>query len=139
MSQAHQTCPHCGQPAPLDAANCPRCGSSLLPGAIPPGGPILQNPYMNTTMQASPAAIKDAGGKKIAAGVCGILFGALGIHKFLYGATTAGLIMLLGTVLTCGIAGMVFGIIGLIEGIMYLTKSDEEFYQTYVIEKKAWF
>jgi len=31
------------------------------------------------------------------------------------------------------------GIIGLIEGIVYLTKSDEDFYQTYAVEKKGWF
>jgi len=31
------------------------------------------------------------------------------------------------------------GIIGLIEGIIYLTKSDEDFYKTYQVEKKSWF
>ena len=30
-------------------------------------------------------------------------------------------------------------IIGLIEGIMYLTKSDEEFYETYMLGEKTWF
>lgn len=39
------------------------------------------------------------------------------------------------TLVTCG-AG---SIIGLIEGIIYLTKSDEEFVQTYQVERKAWF
>jgi len=29
--------------------------------------------------------------------------------------------------------------IGLIEGIIYLTKSDAEFYQTYMVGKKEWF
>lgn len=28
------------------------------------------------------------------------------------------------------------GILGLVEGIMYLTKSDEEFVSTYVVNKK---
>ena len=77
--------------------------------------------------------------KKIAAGICGILIGAFGIHKFILGYTTAGLIMLLATVLTFGIAGFVMGVIGLIEGILYLTKTDEEFVATYVTGKKAWF
>jgi TM2 domain-containing membrane protein YozV len=77
--------------------------------------------------------------KKIAAGVCGILFGALGIHKFVLGYTKEGLIMLLVTVLTAGILGFVMGIIGFIEGIIYLTKSDEEFVATYVQGKKGWF
>ena len=78
-------------------------------------------------------------GKKVVAGVLGILFGSLGIHKFILGLNTPGLIMLLVTLLTCGIASPVMGIIGLVEGIIYLTKSDEEFYQLYAVEQKGWF
>lgn len=81
----------------------------------------------------------DTSGKKIAAGICGILLGALGIHKFVLGYTTEGLVMLLVTVFTCGFGGFVMGIIGLIEGIIYLTKTDNEFYSTYVLSKKGWF
>ena len=85
----------------------------------------------------------DANGKKIACGICGILIGSLGIHKFILGYTTEGLIMLLVTLIggfvTCGISAAVMGIIGLIEGIMYLTKSDDEFYQIYLESKKGWF
>jgi TM2 domain-containing membrane protein YozV len=77
--------------------------------------------------------------KKIAAGICGILLGALGVHKFILGYTTQGIIMLLATILTLGLAGFVMGIIGLIEGILYLTKSDEEFCRTYIQNKKGWF
>lgn len=77
--------------------------------------------------------------KKIAAGICGILLGAFGIHKFILGYTTEGLIMLLVTVLTCGFGGLVMGIIGLIEGIIYLTKTDAEFDSIYVDGKKGWF
>jgi hypothetical protein len=47
--------------------------------------------------------------------------------------------MLLGTVLTCGIAGIVFAPIGLVEGILYLVKSDEEFVKTYIQNKRGWF
>lgn len=82
---------------------------------------------------------KDVNGKKLASGILGILLGALGVHKFILGYTTEGLIMLLASVLTCGIAAAVMGIIGLIEGIIYLTKSDEEFYNTYIAAKKGWF
>ncbi|AFY60465.1 TM2 domain-containing protein [Synechococcus sp. PCC 6312] len=81
----------------------------------------------------------DVSGKKIAAGICGILLGALGIHKFVLGYTTEGLVMLLVTVLTCGVGGFVMGIIGLIEGIIYLAKPDQEFYNTYILAKKGWF
>jgi len=47
--------------------------------------------------------------------------------------------MLLITVLTCGWGGIVVGIIGLVEGIIYLTKTDEEFVHTYITNKKTWF
>lgn len=77
--------------------------------------------------------------KKIAAGICGILLGALGIHKFILGYTKEGIIMLLVTVLTLGLAGFIMGLIGLIEGILYLTKSDEDFVATYINNKKGWF
>jgi TM2 domain-containing membrane protein YozV len=73
--------------------------------------------------------------KKIIAGVLAILFGYLGIHKFVLGYTQEGIVQLVIGVVTCGIGG----IIGFIEGIIYLTKSDEEFYQTYQVGKKGWF
>ncbi|HIK25294.1 MAG TPA: TM2 domain-containing protein [Thermosynechococcus sp. M46_R2017_013] len=81
----------------------------------------------------------DISGKKVAAGICGILLGALGIHKFVLGYNTEGLIMLLASLLTCGLFAPITGLIGLIEGITYLTKSDEEFYRTYIAAKKSWF
>ncbi len=81
----------------------------------------------------------EASGKKVAAGICGILLGALGVHKFILGYTTEGLIMLLVSVLTCGFGATVTGLIGLVEGIIYLTKSDAEFESTYLVGKKGWF
>ncbi|QBG48489.1 TM2 domain-containing protein [Verrucomicrobia bacterium S94] len=77
--------------------------------------------------------------KKIPAGILGILLGSLGIHKFILGYTKEGVIMLLVSLLTLGFGAWVMGIIGLIEGILYLTKSDEEFVSTYVSGKKGWF
>jgi TM2 domain-containing membrane protein YozV len=80
----------------------------------------------------------EANSKKTAAGICAILIGALGVHKFILGYTTEGLIMLLGSILTCGIGAPIMGIIGLVEGIVYLTKTDEEFLNTYMVNKKGW-
>jgi TM2 domain-containing membrane protein YozV len=77
--------------------------------------------------------------KKVAAGVCGILLGSLGVHKFILGYTTEGVIMLAVSLATCGIASPVMGVIGLIEGIIYLTKSDEEFVALYVNARRGWF
>ncbi len=77
--------------------------------------------------------------KKMAAGICGILLGSLGVHKFILGYTSEGVIMLLITVLSCGILAVVPHIIGIVEGIIYLTKPDEEFVRTYIQTKKGWF
>lgn len=71
--------------------------------------------------------------KKIIAGVLAIVLGGLGIHKFILGYTQEGIIQLL-----IGLCGVGY-LIGIIEGIIYLTKSDEEFYHTYQVGKRGWF
>jgi len=83
---------------------------------------------------------------KVTAGVLGILLGGWGIHKFYLGFTGPGLVYLLTntigfavTWLIMFIPNIVLGIMALIEGIIYLTKSDEEFEQLYVVQKKKWF
>ena len=80
-------------------------------------------------------AQSEAGQKKLVAGLLGILLGWTGAHRFYLGDTTGGIIRLAIGLLTCGFGG----IIGLIEGIIYLTKPDEEFQKTYIEGKKAWF
>jgi TM2 domain-containing membrane protein YozV len=73
--------------------------------------------------------------KKVAAGICGILLGGFGVHKFVLGYTTEGIIMLVALIPSCGLTG----IVGLVEGIIYLTKTDDEFVETYINNKKGWF
>lgn len=83
--------------------------------------------------------LTEASNKKLAAGLLAIFLGSLGVHKFVLGYNTAGLIMVLVTVLTCGVAGFVMGVIGIIEGIIYLTKTPQEFESTYLQNSKEWF
>ncbi len=88
-----------------------------------------------------------AGGKnKVAAGLFALLLGGFGIHKFYLGYIGPGLVFLLvntiGWVITAfmfGIPNIILGIIAFIEGIIYLTKTDEEFERTYVTHQKPWF
>lgn len=94
---------------------------------------------MVTLPPLPPPTFGNRASNKIAAGICGILLGWLGVHKFILGYNRPGLIMLLVSVLTCLWAAPVFLIIGIIEGIFYLTKSDEEFVRTYVDGRKEWF
>jgi TM2 domain-containing membrane protein YozV len=63
------------------------------------------------------------GKQKIVAGLLGILLGGLGVHHFYLGSTMAGVIELIATLVTCGIASLV----GLIEGILILVMSDADF------------
>ncbi len=72
-------------------------------------------------------ASEEAKQKKIIAAILAILLGWLGIHKFYLGYVVAGIIQLALTFFL-GIGG----IIGLIEGIIYLVKSDDEFESVYV-------
>jgi TM2 domain-containing membrane protein YozV len=103
--------------------------------AVPP--PMSATPP--PPMTPPPSTSNPRASNKLAAGLCGILLGSLGVHKFILGYTGAGLIMLLVTFLTCGIGGMVMHVIGLIEGIIYLCKPDDEFVRVYVDGRKEWF
>jgi TM2 domain-containing membrane protein YozV len=113
------------------------CGSAL------PIAPMPMQPMPNYT-------VKPAGAdKKILAGILGIVLGGLGIHKFVLGYNQEGVILIgvylvsiVVAMVTCGIgAPLIFipTVIGIIEGIIYLTKTDEEFVQTYIVNKKPWF
>ncbi len=84
-----------------------------------------------------------ADNKKILAGILAIVLGGFGVHKFILGYNKEGIILLVCTIVlgivTCGIANMIVWVVTLVEGIIYLTKSDEEFYNTYQVGKKPWF
>lgn len=92
--------------------------------------------------------------KRIIAGVLALVLGGFGAHKFVLGYTNAAVIMLVTSLV--GVMGFFGGmcctlpfilcigniamsIIGIIEGIMYLTKSDAEFIETYQLDRKEWF
>ena len=105
---------------------------------------------------------------KVVAGVLGILLGWAGAHKFYLGINRPAMIQLAvsggGLVLALVVANififlgifgiglfigfllygvgyialMAAGILGLVEGIIYLTKSDEEFQTIYVTGQKQW-
>jgi TM2 domain-containing membrane protein YozV len=125
-------CTKCGAINDDTAQFCTTCQASLSPvsGGYQP---------MQSVNQGTPGAMTDwqamGADKKILAGILGIVVGGFGVHKFVLGYTTEGIIQIVITFLTCG-AG---GIVGIVEGIIYLTKSDEEFVRTYIQNKKGWF
>ena len=123
-------CPGCGVPPLAEKKYCQNCGTAIQP-----------NQAMCTKCGVALAVTTTASGakSKIAAGLLGIFIGCLGIHKFYLGYTKEAVIMLLVSILTCGLGATVMWIISLVEGIIYLTKSDEEFDRLYVQEHKGWF
>ena len=129
-------CTKCGSINDDTAQYCVVCQAPLNP---------VSTGYqpMQSVNQGASGAMTDwkamGGDKKIVTGIVAILLGAFGIHKFLLGYTTEGIIMLVISVVSCGLLAIVPSVIGIIEGIMYLTKSDEEFVRTYIQGRKGWF
>ena len=121
-------CTKCGAVNDDLAQFCTNCQAALTP--------VVSGGYQ-PMQSVNPGAMTDwkalGADKKLTAGICALLVGSFGVHKFILGYTTEGIIQLvLGF---CGIGW----IIGIIEGIIYLTKSDEDFVRTYIQGRKGWF
>jgi len=156
-------CTNCAAPVAPSAVACMSCGFTPMTGrnfcggcgtAVTEGQAVCINcgEALGTHYSGAPGQYGQK--SKIAAGVLGILLGWTGAHKFYLGYTNAALIMLGATLGGyCGgilLSFLVFPIVllvlpfattvvGIIEGIMYLTKSDQQFYEEYELNKKEWF
>lgn len=97
-----QYCSSCGEIIKKEAEVCPECG----------------------VRQKSTSSKSDK--DRTTAGIFALLLGGIGVHKFYLGKTTQGIIYL------CFSWTLIPAIIGFIEGILYLTKTDEEFQEKYV-------
>jgi TM2 domain-containing membrane protein YozV len=127
----------------------PENNSAATSEDVPP--PVPSAPAVEETPPPAPtpvpaaaapvASTSSAKDKKLLAGILGIVLGAFGVHKFILGYTKEGIIMAVISLVGSWLCFpyFVMWIIGLIEGIMYLTKSDEEFDRIYIQGKKTWF
>jgi TM2 domain-containing membrane protein YozV len=104
-------CHSCGEAIKKEAEICPKCGVRQKGSSSPPKGDK----------------------SKVAAGILAILLGGIGVHKFYLGYTGIGVLYL------CFFWTGVPAILGIIEGIIYLTKTDDQFYDTYVKNQKKFF
>ena len=149
--------PQAGQPS-QNAAAQPCAQPYVQPGQTPTG---VQQPYGAQQPYAQPGAygapqnpyaqqyqqpyVAPTVGEKdhVAAGLLAIFLGWLGVHKFYLGYNTSGFIMLgvsvLGGIVTLSVAVWAIWVIAIVEGIFYLTKSQTEFEQMYVLNKREWF
>jgi len=131
-------CTNCGTSMSPQAMACSACGfgvGSSINFCRNCAAPATPGQTMCLTCGSNLTAFRPDDKTKMAAGLLAIFLGGFGVHKFYLGYTTAGVIQILITLVTCGIGS----IVALVEGIIYLTKSDAEFHQTYVVGKKEWF
>ena len=79
----------------------------------------------------------------VSAGLLAVFLGMFGVHKFYLGCNNAGFIMLavsiIGGICTFGLAAAVMWLIAVIEGVIYLTKSQTAFERAYVLNRRDWF
>ena len=102
--------------------------------------------FVTTGSSSSTSGFSDS--KKLIAGLLAILVGCFGIHKFYLNSisksgeyTVPGVMLLVaGTVgWILVIPGLISVVIGIVEGVTYLTKAEEEFHQIHITGKRAWF
>ena len=132
-------------PHPQDASTArERVDGTWQNGTAPHQAPPTYSvPQYNTPQHPQQSRPYVGSKDHVAAGLLALFLGSLGVHKFYLGYNTAGFIMLgvtiLGSLFTFGLAGAVMSLIGLIEGIIYLTKNQAEFEAIYIQGYKEWF
>lgn len=123
-------CPSCGVPPRVEKKFCHNCGVETQ------GNQIL---CVKCGVSLSGTS---SGKSKIAAGVLALTLGAYGGHQFYLGNTGSAVIRLVVSIIGIflfGIPTIPFVVIGIIEGIKYLSMEDHLFEFTYVKNKKSWF
>ena len=145
-------CTNCGNTVDRRAVICPRCGVAPWRGkSFCPNCAHETNPDQAVCLSCGvalpnregPGVTEGIDQRKLTAGLLAIFLGWLGIHKFYLGYKEEAIIMLIVSIVgyfaTCGVATSVMAIIGVIEGVLYLTRDDMEFERIYIRHKKGWF
>lgn len=151
-------CPNCGTPAPQQAPQQPYGGGAAPYGGYGPkqggcqggypgqpqggygqpsggnqnGYGLPQGGFSQAFLANDAFAASPQGASRGVAALLAIFLGSLGIHYFYVGRNTAGIIFLLVTLLSCGIAGAIVGVVALAQGINMFVIDNRQFYNTYV-------
>lgn len=126
IAHGHKYCSACGSALHLQAVICPHCGVPQAAAASPSG--------------LSQQQLSEAHSQKMSAGLLAILLAGFGIHKFVMGYNGPGVTYLLVLIFTCGIGSAVVMVwISIVEGVIYLSKTDEDYHRIYIAGRKAWF
>ncbi len=139
-------CPNCGGNVPEKSRFCSFCGYDMKSTTSTESNPNTnqqaytedyqqtqsgyqpnQSGYQQPVGRSPSGSFTSAPKDRLVAAIFALLLGGLGIHKFYLGNIGMGIFYLIFA--WTGIPE----VIGFIEGIIYLTKSDEEFYHDHVL------
>lgn len=124
ISDAAKTCPHCGAPVIKDVY-CPKCGRKVPEN-------IMYCPDCGTSISSSTAGYQFQKNDKTLTGILAIVLGGLGIHYFYLGKNTAGILTIIITFFC-----FIWWIVMIIQGILILTMSEEDFRAKYIDTDKT--
>ena len=117
-------CPNCGGTVQPGANRCVKCGTYVDPPVVQQQP---QQPAVTQQPVGVPVSTEISDKSKVAAGILGIFFGWLGVHRLYLGYNAIGGVMLglgiVGLILlipTCGSILTCMWIWGLVEGIVIL-------------------
>ena len=144
MTMNEYKCPVCGNllysSSPLLKVKCQSCGCEYLVDEKPqvetpqPEQSVKSEEPKSAPQPEKKRDIFDEGPSGKSRGVAGLLaifLGFLGVHYFYLGKTTPGIIILLVSIFSCGVLAAVVETLTLIQGIIMLTMSEEDFEKKY--------
>lgn len=125
-------CKECGQEVSDTAKVCPHCGAAVVKDVfcMKCGTKVPENVKFCPVCGAPVASAVSSENKKdkTVTGLLAIFLGYLGIQYFYLGKTSAGIWSIVISLCSCGI----WSIITLIQGILMLTMTEEDFNAKYV-------
>ena len=135
-------CPQCGNAftsqQEVSRVHCPYCGNEYdtagnqQPPQFNQGNTQQQYGYQQPYRSNDVFAEGPSGKSRGIAALLAIFLGAFGIHYFYLGKTTPGVVFLVATLISCFILSAVTGIVALIQGILMLCMSQQDFENKYV-------
>jgi RNA polymerase subunit RPABC4/transcription elongation factor Spt4/TM2 domain-containing membrane protein YozV len=158
-SSRERYCVECGAIIRAGASICPECDVSQTDvegrkkkhchecGALIRGKAVVC-PECGVEQDPSAGAYSGVGTSRITAGILAILLGQFAIHKFMLGYASAGIVVLMISLISlplicCHGLGfiplIITFVIWVVEGVLYLCMSDQQFQKVHGNPQRPWF